>query len=408
MTDKNSSQNLASIAEVEDAKLAGSDAAPLSQGKLVFKRFMRHKPAMISSVILIVVILVAITSIGIGGIPGWWPIDYKKTGISVDGGAPSAEHWFGQDDLGRDYFGLVMSGTQASLIIAFLVGITGTVLGTLLGAVAGYFRGWVDAVIMRIADIFFVVPLLLIAAIIAKGASGFINSPWFLGIMLGVVSWAGLARLVRAQVLSLREREYVDAARAMGAGSWRIILKHLIPNAIGTVLVNATLAIAAAVLLETALSFLGFGVRPPNSSLGLLISDYQNSFTTRPWLFWWPGLMILIVALSVNFIGDGLRDAFDPRQGGRIKRRNLIAAGLMGPSAVDVPSAADRAAAGAADPVERTGSTSLLEAVEVQDAVEESKQQPDADSSPPGGRHASGADPDTDPESGPDNEGQRS
>lgn len=408
MTDKNSSQELASIAEVEDAKLAGTDSAPLSQGKLVLRRFMHHKPAMISSVLLIIVILVSITSIGIGGIPGWWPIDYKKTGISVGDGGPSAQHWFGQDDLGRDYFGLVMSGTQASLIIAFLVGITGTVLGTLLGALSGYFRGWVDSIIMRVADIFFVVPLLLIAAIIAKGASGFINSPWFLGLMLGVVSWAGLARLVRAQVLSLREREYVDAARAMGAGSWRIILKHLIPNAIGTVLVNATLAIAAAVLLETALSFLGFGVRPPNSSLGLLISDYQNSFTTRPWLFWWPGLMILVVALSVNFIGDGLRDAFDPRQGGRIKRRNLIAAGLMGPSAVDVPSATDRAAATAEDPVARTGTASLLEAVEVQDAEEANKQQPDGDASPPGGRHAAGADPDTDPGSGPDNEGQRS
>lgn len=223
------------------------------------------------------------------------------------------------------------------------MGISGTVIGTLLGAIAGYYRGWVDAIIMRIADIFFVIPLLLIAAIVSKVASGAIQSPWFLGIMLGVVSWAGLARLVRAQVLTLREREYVEAARAMGASSWRIILKHLIPNCIGTVLVNATLATASAVLLETSLSYLGFGVQPPDSSLGLLISQYQNSFTTRPWLFWWPGLIILVIALSVNFIGDGLRDAFDPRQSGRVKKRNLAAAALMGIRPIAVPTAAERA-----------------------------------------------------------------
>lgn len=339
-------QQAVSVAAVEDAKLAAQEES-LSQGKLVWRRFIRHKPAMISAVVLLIVILVSMTSIGAFGIKGWWWHDYTKTSVSVDGGVPSADHWFGQEDIGRDYFGLVMRGTQVSLIIAFLVGITGTVIGTILGAVAGYYRGWVDAVIMRIADIFFVVPLLLIAAIVAKTASGAVNSPWFLGIMLGAVSWAGLARLVRAQVLSLREREYVEAAKAMGASGWRVIIKHLIPNAIGTVLVNATLAIAAAVLLETSLSFLGFGVKAPQSSLGLLISDYQNSFTTRPWLFWWPGIMILLIALSVNFIGDGLRDAFDPRQSGRIKKRNLVAAALLGVKAVPVPgvSAADVRAA---------------------------------------------------------------
>ncbi len=332
----------ASVAAVEDAKLAASQDS-LSQGRLVFRRFIHHKPAMISAAVLLVLIIVSMTSIGIFGIKGWWPHDFKTTSVSTNGGVPSAEHWFGQEDIGRDYFALVMSGTQVSLIVAFLVGISGTVLGTVLGAVAGYYRGWIDAIIMRIADIFFVIPLLLIAAIVAKTASGAIASPWFLGIMLGVVSWAGLARLVRAQVLTLREREYVEAAKAMGASSWRIILKHLIPNCIGTVLVNATLATASAVLLETSLSFLGFGVKAPDSSLGLLISQYQNSFTTRPWLFWWPGLIILIIALSVNFIGDGLRDAFDPRQSGRVKKRNLAAAALMGIRPIAVPTAAERA-----------------------------------------------------------------
>ncbi len=332
----------ASVAAVEDAQLAAKQDS-LSQGRLVWGRFIRHKPAMISAAVLAVLIVVSMTSIGIFGIKGWWPYDYKTTSVSINGGVPSAQHWFGQEDIGRDYFALVMSGTQVSLIVAFLVGISGTIIGTVLGALAGYYRGWVDAIIMRIADVFFVIPLLLIAAIVSKIGSGAIQSPWFLGIMLGVVSWAGLARLVRAQVLTLREREYVEAARAMGASSWRIILKHLIPNCIGTILVNATLATAAAVLLETSLSYLGFGVQPPDSSLGLLISNYQNSFTTRPWLFWWPGLIILTIALAVNFIGDGLRDAFDPRQSGRMKKRNLAAAALLGIRPVAVPTAAERA-----------------------------------------------------------------
>jgi len=137
---------------------------------------------------------------------------------------------------------------------------------------------------------------------------------WALDLMLGLVTWTGLARLVRGEVLSLREREFVSAARAIGTGPGRIIFKHILPNTVGVIIVAATLAIAAAILLESSLSYLGFGVQAPDTSLGRLISDYQNSFTTRPWLFWWPGIFILLIALSVNFLGDGLRDAFDPRQ----------------------------------------------------------------------------------------------
>jgi peptide/nickel transport system permease protein len=352
-----STEQLVSLAEVEDAKLAASTDRSRSQASLVWKRFLHHRPAMISAVILGVVILISITSIGVGPIPGWWPYDWKQTTTPINGGAPSAQHWFGQDDLGRDYFALTMQGTRASLVIAFLVGIVGTVLGTIIGAIAGYFRGWVDSILMRITDIFFVVPLLLIAAIVGRIAGEALNSPWFLGILLGAVSWQGLARLVRSQVLSLREREYVDAARAMGAGTWRIIVKHLIPNTIGTVLVNATLAIAAAVLLETSLSFLGYGVRDPHASLGLLISNYQNSFTTRPWLFWWPGLLILLVALTVNFIGDGLRDAFDPRQAG-VKRRRLFKFGRVDSPSGPAPSAVGAASNAASG--QSTGTSPLL------------------------------------------------
>jgi len=282
-----------------------------SQGQLVRRRFFRHKGAMASLIVLAVVVVVAFTSIGIGPIPGWWHHDYSLAGTVVNGGRPSWEHPFGQDTVGKDYFALVMRGTQQSIIIAVGVGLISTFLGTLIGALAGYYRGWIEALLMRITDLFIIIPLLVFAAVLGKMAGGGI---WALTAVLGIVTWTGLARLVRGEVLSLREREFVMAARAVGTGPGRIITKHILPNAIGVIIVSATLAIASAILLETSLSYLGFGVQAPDTSLGLLISQYQNAFTTRPWLFWWPGVMILTIALAVNFLGDGLRDAFDPRQ----------------------------------------------------------------------------------------------
>ena len=231
------------------------------------------------------------------------------------------EHPFGQDTTGKDYFALVMRGTQQSMIIAAIVGLLSTVIGAVVGAVSGYFGGWVDSVLMRLTDLIIVIPLLVLAAVLGQMASGMKMGILPLAVVLGLVSWTSLARLVRGEVLSLREKEFVAAAVAMGAKPGRLIFKHLLPNTIGVIVVNATFAIAGAVLLETSLSFLGFGVKAPDSSLGLLISDYQNAFTTRPWLFWWPGMIILAIALSVNFLGDGLRDAFDPRQGAGAHRR---------------------------------------------------------------------------------------
>ncbi|NLG21363.1 MAG: ABC transporter permease [Actinomycetales bacterium] len=290
-----------------------------SQGELIRRRFFHHRGAMISLGFLLFITLMAVSSIGYGFIPGWWPKDYTVTSTVTDGGRPSlslfppvwGEQPFGQDDVGKDYFALTMRGTQRSLTIAFTVGILTTLLGTVIGAIAGYFRGWVEAILMRITDLFIVIPLLVLAAVLGQSSGGGI---WPLAIMLSLVSWTGLARLVRGEVLSLREREFVTAAEAIGTSPWRIIFKHILPNTMGTIIVSATLTIATVILLESALSFLGFGVKAPDTSLGLLISTYQNSFTVRPWLFWWPGLIILGIALSVNFLGDGLRDAFDPRQ----------------------------------------------------------------------------------------------
>lgn len=289
-----------------------------SQGQLVMRRFLRHRAAMISMVSLLIIILLAFTSIGFGPIPGWWGKDYASGAPVINGGSPTlgwlhwGEHPFGQDNIGKDYFALVMRGTQRSVVIAFIIGLVSTAIGTLVGAIAGYYRGWVEAILMRVTDLFIVVPLLVVAAVVGQMVSG--SGVLTLALFLGVLTWTGLARLVRGEVMSLREREFVVAARASGASDLRIITKHILPNTVGVVIVSATLAISSAILLETSLSYLGFGVKAPDTSLGALISTYESAFTTRPWLFWWPGLFILAIALCVNFIGDGLRDAFDPRQ----------------------------------------------------------------------------------------------
>ncbi len=338
MTTPTDPTSILDVAEAEDAALNAKQSKPLSQGRLVWRRFRRHKGAIIAAVVLIAIIILAFTSIGFAGIPGWWDKSYTRTGAIVNGAQPTlsfiptwlggqgihlGEHPFGQDTTGKDYFALVMAGTQRSLIIAIVVGVVATFLGTLIGAVAGYFGGWVDNVLMRLTDIFIVIPLLVIAAVLGQMAGQWGNSIFVLALMIGLVTWTGLARLVRGEVLSLRERDFVAAARVTGASPMRVIRKHLIPNTIGVIVVNATFAIAGAILLESSLSFLGFGVRPPETSLGLLISQYQGAFTTRPWLFWFPGLMILGIALAVNFLGDGLRDAFDPRQGHKWSKRRL-------------------------------------------------------------------------------------
>ncbi|WP_149955526.1 ABC transporter permease [Zafaria cholistanensis] len=325
----------ASLAEAEDAALRLRGDTATSQGRLVARRFLAHKAAMASVAVFAAIAVLAFTSIGFAGIPGWWDKSYTLAATVVDGGRPTlslvpgwlggeglrwGEHPFGQDSTGKDYFALVMRGTQQSITIALVVGTVATVIGSVVGAVAGYFRGWVDSVLMRITDLVIVIPLLVLAAVLGKIAGGSGNV-LVLALVLGLVTWTGLARLVRGEVLSLREREFVSAAEAMGARASRIIFRHLLPNTVGVIAVNATFAVAGAILLETSLSYLGFGVRAPDSSLGLLISQYQSAFTTRPWLFWWPGMTILAVALSVNFIGDGLRDAFDPRQSRAARRK---------------------------------------------------------------------------------------
>ncbi len=238
-----------------------------SQGQLVRRRFFRHKAAMVSLVILIFIVLLAITSIGFGPIPGWWARTTSTPIRSVNGARPTltlwppsiGEHPFGQDTIGKDYFALVMRGTQNSLFMAFTVGIIATIIGTPIGAIAGYYRGITEAFLMRMTDLFIIIPTLVLAAVLGQMTGGNILA---LALVLALVSWTGLARLVRGEVLSLREREFVMAARAVGTPSWRIIVRHILPNALGTIVVNATLLISAAILVETALSFLGLRRAP--------------------------------------------------------------------------------------------------------------------------------------------------
>jgi peptide/nickel transport system permease protein len=330
--------------------IANKEVEGLSQGQIVRRRFFHHRAAVIALVTLSSLILFVMTSldskIGPIRIPGWWKWTVEDipelrfedcpggtTGcptISID---PTSDafglgtHPFGQDDIGRDYFALVMNGARRSLMIMFVIGAVSGFIGVVVGSISGFYGKKVDAVLMRLVDFIQTVPTIIIAAVIGKAAGKV--GPLYLALFLGILGWTGLARLVRAQFLSLREMEFVDAARVAGASNLRIAFKHILPNAVGQIIVSVTLIMAGAILTETALSYLGFGVVAPDVSLGLLISQYESSFTTRPWLFWWPGFFIIAIALCVNFIGDGLRDAFDPRQRRRITKRDRLQAKLQ-------------------------------------------------------------------------------
>lgn len=333
------------IASGENA-IANKEVEGLSQGQIVLRKFLRHKAAVISLIFLASIIALVFSavnsSIGPIKINGWWKwstedLPNLRTEGCADGtiGCPSfsllpkflggsgiqfGDHPFGQDDIGRDYFALVMKGTQRSILVMFVIGIFAATIGTVVGAVAGYFRGTIDNVLMRLTDFIITIPAVIVGSVI--GAKFGNLGALVLAAYLGLFAWTGLARLVRGEFLTLREREFVDAARVAGASTRRIIFKHILPNAVGVIIVSVTLLLSGAILLETALSYLGFGVVPPDVSLGLLINQYQDAFTTRPYLFWYPGFFIIGIALSINFIGDGLRDAFDPRQKQRLTKKD--------------------------------------------------------------------------------------
>ncbi|MBR7834933.1 ABC transporter permease [Actinospica durhamensis] len=280
-----------------------------TQREIVFRRFLKHRAAVTSLIVFLLVVLFAFVG------PLLWnqSFNFMSNDIEVP---PSGTHPFGTDSNGYDLFADVMHGTARTLEIALSVSIASTVIGTVYGAVSGYFRGWVDTVMMRIADLILTIPAIVVAIIVSDKLSASISSAWyFLAFILSALFWPVCARIVRAQVLSLREKEFVEAARALGAKDTRIIFRHIVPNCLGSIIVVLTLTVANTVLVETALSFLGFGVRPPDTSLGTLVSNGQTAIQDGfPWLFYFPALFIILIVLTINFIGDGLRDAFDPQQ----------------------------------------------------------------------------------------------
>jgi ABC-type dipeptide/oligopeptide/nickel transport system permease subunit len=281
--------------------------AARSQRQMIVRRFLAHKLAVGS---LIAFLLVVAASL-IGG--RFWKYGYADITDEFST-APSWTHPMGTDDIGHDSLAQVLRGAQKSVQVALMVAFLSTTFGTVVGAFAGYYRGIVDSALMRFTDLVLTIPYIAILAVLAATVSAQAGNWFFIGLVLSVVLWTSIARVVRGTFLSLREKEFVEAARALGASDRRIIFRHLLPNATGSIIVNATVTVAVAILTETALSYIGIGIQPPDTSLGLLVSTGQQAATTRPWLFYFPGIVIIVIALTVNFIGDGLRDAFDPTQ----------------------------------------------------------------------------------------------
>ncbi|GFO66775.1 peptide ABC transporter permease [Geomonas limicola] len=224
---------------------------------------------------------------------------------------PSAAHFFGTDELGRDVFTRVVYGARVSLKVGFVAVGIAVAIGTVVGLVSGYYGGWVDTVLMRLVDIMLCFPtFFLILAVIAMLEP----SIWYIMVIIGLTGWMGVARLVRAEVLSLKSRDFVSAARVLGASDRRIIFRHILPNALSPVLVSATLGVAGAILTESALSFLGIGVQPPTPSWGNILTSGKDYIEFAWWLSLFPGLAILVTVLSYNLVGEGIRDALDPRK----------------------------------------------------------------------------------------------
>jgi len=285
--------------------LGAPEPAASTQWALFRRRFLRHRMAVISALVLIVLFVVCFGA--------QWVAPYKKNHQNLLIGAvgPSGAHWFGTDELGRDQLTEILYAGQISLKIGLSVALIATVVGTWLGALAGFFGKLSEQVLMRITDLFLVVPAIAILAIAVKK---FGSDSTTIVLILAALGWMYIARVVRGQVLSIKEKEFVEAARASGASSGRIIARHILPNVVGPILVNATLGIAAAIVTESTLSFLGFGVQPPTTSWGRMLSDARGTVgTDKAHLIYFPGLALLVTVLAVNFIGDGLRDAFDPQ-----------------------------------------------------------------------------------------------
>jgi peptide/nickel transport system permease protein len=273
-------------------------------GPVAWRRIRRHRLAVAS------MIAVGLISVACLAAPIIAPYPFDGIDLSAIREPPSARHWFGTDDLGRDLLTRVLYGGRVSILIGLLAAAVGTGVGSLVGALAGYFGGRTDNILMRATDTAYAIPTLPLLIVLGSYAR---SATLTIGLIIGLLSWMATARVVRGSVLSIREMAWVEAARAIGLSHTRVILRHVLPNVAGPIIVGATLAVGNAIILESSLSFLGLGVQPPIPTWGNMLMDAQATMATKPWLTIFPGLAILITVLAINFIGDGLQDALDPR-----------------------------------------------------------------------------------------------
>jgi peptide/nickel transport system permease protein len=278
-----------------------------------WKRFRREKAALFGAVIVGVIVIAAIFA------PLITPYDPNEQffdGLTLEGSPrpPDSEFWLGTDLLGRDLLSRLLHGARASLVIGVLANAAAVIIGTLLGAVAGYVSGWAGSLIMRFTDLMMAFPALLLAISLAAILK---PSLWIVVLVIALVNWVQIARVIYVQTSGLAQRDFIEAARALGASWPRIVFQHVLPHLVPTILVWGTLGIGTTVLLEATLSFLGIGVQPPAPSWGGIIFESQSYFLDAPWLVFIPGAAILLTALSFNLVGDGLRDALDPAERGR-------------------------------------------------------------------------------------------
>jgi peptide/nickel transport system permease protein len=282
--------------------------ATVSRGRLVLRRFLRKRMAVFG--LFSVVLLILLAYLG----PYLTPWKYNELDFNAFLSPPTADHWFGTTQNGFDMFAITMRGMQKSILVGLLGAVFATGIAAVVGAFAGYFGGWLDRVLMVVVDLMLVLPSFLIIAILSPAFRG---KTWLLFVvLLAAFQWMITARVVRGMTLSLKEREFVHAARFMGVSPSRIIFRHILPNMASLLIIDATINVSLIILAEVGLSFFGFGIQPPDVSLGTLIGDYSGSALTYPWQFYFPAGLLVLLVLAVNLVGDGLRDALDPNSGG--------------------------------------------------------------------------------------------
>jgi len=290
---------------------SGVDVARFaSRRTLVWRRFLRNKPAVVSLILLVVLFIACYA------LPRVLPYSYTDLDFYALQQPPNSDHWFGTNALGQDLLAQTLRGMQKSMLIGVCVAFISTIIAATVGTIAGYFGGWRDRTLMWIVDLMLVVPSFLLITIVVQRTKG--DIVWLI-VLLAAFSWMISSRIVRGMTMSLREREFVAAARYMGVSNWRVIVRHIVPNVASIIIIDTALNVGLAILAETGLSFLGFGIQPPDVSLGTLIADGTKSVTTFPWVFLFPASILVLIILCANLVGDGLRDALDP--GARPLRR---------------------------------------------------------------------------------------